>query len=166
MSNEGVQRHPPFEWKQNSLKFAISDLRRNWPRWLFWAAVFIGAIAIGVAATGPNPHPKYPPPDPRIYWPVIFLGALGVQFLSAIFLWDVEIGDGCVKLGYGRNSRYYHLKKVAHVGFVVSSKSPSMLVDLKSGRRIEIFVDSSRVDVAVLMRYFSSVGISVSSQES
>src|SRR5580693_3385394 len=52
-----------FEWSQPSLKFAITDFKRNWPRWLFWAALFVGCIVTAVALTSPNPSPRYSPPN-------------------------------------------------------------------------------------------------------
>ena len=156
-----ISSEQKFEWDQNSLRFAITDFRRNWHRWLFWAALYVAAIALFAFFTGPNPHPRYTPPDPRIFWPVIYVGVVGFQFLSAAFLWDVEVGDDRIKLGYGRNARYYRFKKIAHVGFDDSPESPSMLLEFRSGKRVEVFIDIERVQISDLKRYFTSTGISV-----
>jgi len=160
--NTLVARETKFEWRQNSLKFAVSDFRRNWPRWLFCAVLYFATVAFLTAVTGPDPHPRYTPPDPRIFWPVIFLGCIGIQFLAAVALWSVKIDNERITLGHARYVRHYRFKKIAHIGFARSSESCSMLLGLSSGKRVEIFIDTERIQIDELKRHFSFAGISVS----
>lgn len=154
-----------FEWNQPSLKFAITDFRRNWPRWLFWAALFVGCIATAVVLTGPNPSPRYSPPNRFIVFPVVFVGVLGLQFLNALLRWKVEISGKRIKLGEGKNSRNYYFRKLAHVQFAGTKTSGSMLLNFKSGKQIEIFLNPARVQIHELKQCFTSFGVSVSGGE-
>jgi hypothetical protein len=158
MSNDVDQAGPVFKWNQNSLKFAVADLRRNWPRWLFWSGVFVGGTAALALIRKPTSHPQHPPPSPEVFWSVITVGAFGFQFLLALCVWEVEIGDGSVKLSSGRNSRYYDFEKIVHVAFL--PVTASMLIECNSGKKVEVFLNES-VQVDQLKRYFSSHGVSV-----
>src|ERR1035437_1610398 len=154
-----------FEWRQPSLKFATSDFRRNWPRWLFWAALFVGCVATMTVLTSPGPNPRYSPPNLLVFFPAIFVGVMVFQFLSALFLWGVEISDGRIKLGYGRNSPYYHFNKLTRVHFAKTGTTASMLLSLKSGKQVEIFLNPTQVKVPELERCFSASGVAVSDDE-
>jgi hypothetical protein len=154
-----------FKWSQPSLKFAVTDFRRNWPRWLFWAALFVGCVAAAVMLTDPDPNPRNPPPRLLVFFPVLFVGVMGTQFLSTLLCYDVEISNQRIELGHSRNSRSYQFRKLANVQFAGTKTSGSMLLNFKSGKQVEIFLNPAEVQIHRLKHYFTDGGVSVSGGE-
>ena len=150
-----------FEWNQPSLRFAITDLRRNWPRWLFWTLLFIGFEAVLLTAVPSDPSKHHA--DPKWFFPGIFVGGFILQFIIALFLWPVRIAERQIILGTpgSRGCRRYHFKKIACVRFNLGTIAPSILMIMKSGKKIEIFFDSKRVLVSELKHYLGSAGVHV-----
>ena len=114
-----------------------------------------------LVAMPPTPEPRHPPLDPRIFWPIAFIVLIGYRFLSAALLWSVEIDNGLITLGWGRNRRRYRFEKIACVDFRSIGGTSSMVLEFRSGKRVEIFIDAKLVKVGDLQRCFESAGISV-----
>jgi hypothetical protein len=151
-----------FEWDQSSPKFAVSDLRRNWMRWLFWALLFLAGEAFLVTAFPSNPRHK--PADPRLFFPGVFVGAFIAQFLMALLMWPVQVSNSQIILGMpgSRACRRYRFKKISVVRFSLVDPPGSILVVLKSGKEIEIFLNTQQMSPAELKSYLASAEISVS----
>ncbi len=156
-----TQQTTSFEWNQNSYKFAVADCRRNWNRWLFWALLFVGAEALLIVMFPFNPGNHHA--DLRLFFPGIFFGAFAFQFLMALFMWPIQVGDGEIVLGNrgSKGARHYRLTKISSVSIRHSDALGSMLVVLKSGKEIEIFFGRERLLLPGLKKYFESAGISV-----
>jgi hypothetical protein len=161
-AEEPVKEPLLFEWTQNSLKFAVSDFRRNWKRWLFWASLFLGAEAALIEFLPSDP--RHHAADPRLFYPCIFAGAFLVQFVIALCMWPVRVSERQTVLGYpgSRGSRVYRFGRISSVRFSLMEAPGSMLVALRSGKKIEIFFDDEGVMIPKLRRYFESGGIPVS----
>jgi hypothetical protein len=150
---------PQFEWSQPSLRFAISDIRRNWARWLIWSTLFTAAEAALAVIVPANP--RHERADPRWFFPGVFVFCWALQFFIALCMWRVRVTDSQIIVGQGRGTRRYRFKKIARVCFNLAVKPYSFLVSLNSGKEIEIFIDDRRVPPQKLVEYLRSSGVSV-----
>jgi hypothetical protein len=159
MSTESAKEDSVFEWHQNSLKFVLTDLLRNWLRWLFWAGIIVVAGELQYVLFPLNgAGPKGTPPSPEGFLPLLLVIAFVTQFAAGLGLWRVRIHNGSIQLGEGRNGRDYQLQNIAHARF--RPGDGSILFGFKSGRQLEIFLDDT-VQAEQLKAFFRSFQITV-----
>lgn len=150
----------PFHWKQPPLKFAKRDFQLNWRRWSCWGGLYTAAVAVAVAFKSANRGDADYRRIGAYLIPALFFGALAFQFLMALMRSQVEIARRAITLGSNRNRVWFRLEKIASVHFKEKGMG-SMLVRCKSGRRVEIFLDSHRDRAKSLIGYFASAGVAV-----
>lgn len=160
MSNVDEHEYESIEWSQPTRKFTAADLRRNWSRWLFWAAFVTMGYRLGFAALAAGDR-RQVDPIPLAAYPALFAGVLVFQLITSLCLWTVEIDQKRIKLGRGKGARYYEFSKVAMVRFITADTSPSMLLCFKSGRQVEVFLDPKSVPVSKVRNYVESAGVLV-----
>jgi hypothetical protein len=152
-----------FKWRQPSAKYASADFHRNWRRWILWSVVFTVSVAVLSVLLPPKTGSHQS--DQRVFQLVflaaLFVGVFGFQYLTALCMWTVRVGNGAIKLGDGRGARYLDFDKITSIKFVQSAEPRSMIVRLKSGYGNEIFFDGKTVAPSDLTKYFQSMGITV-----
>jgi hypothetical protein len=147
-----------FKWNQPAITFALTDLRRNWKRWLIWTLAFSGFVAALVLLFPSNPgrHPI----DTKMFIPALIVGAFALRFFIAICRWPVDVRLGRIRLGGGGHAvQYLSFKKILKITFDPTTKPSSMLVRLKSGYEIQVFFDRGKVSTEKLLRFLQSNGI-------
>jgi len=149
-----------FKWNQPALTFALTDLRRNWKRWLIWTVAFSGFVAALVLLV-PSKASRHPI-DAKLFLPALIVGAFALRFFIAICRWPVDVGFGRIRLGGGGHAvQYLGFKKILNIAFDPITEPSSMLVRLKSGYEIQVFLDRGKVSTEKLQRFLQTSGIQI-----